>query len=189
MHTRGELNLLPAARRAWPFFSPSPASQEGQVPNSLWHQKQQPAGSRKQVCSTYDPQDPARLGLSLHLRSPAAGRVSTAGGTRHWARLTLKIAAASAIAAQAGLQTNMHITDFGVPSLCSISCPGDVHPKAKPPYPPKDGAVHGEWQKDCLKRVPWLLQQHSDLLHSPGLPCPLPRSRMRHPANSVESMG
>lgn len=73
VNAQGELNLLPAARRAWPFFSPSPALQEGQVPNSLWHQEQQPAGSRKQVCCTYDHQDPARLGLSLHLRSPGSG--------------------------------------------------------------------------------------------------------------------
>lgn len=157
MHTQGELNLLPAARRAWPFFSPAPASQEGQVPNSLWHQKQQAAGSRKQVCYTYDHQDPARLGLSLYL---AAGWVSTAGmpraagHTRHWARFTLKIMAASTIAAQAWLKTNTHITDVGVHSVCSISCPGDVHPKANPLYPPKDGTVHGEWHNDCLMRMP-----------------------------------
>lgn len=142
------------------LLPPAPASQEGQVPNSLWHRAQQPAESRKQVHCTYDHRDPARLRVSLHLRSPGSGvgeHCRDAGPTRHRGKIhPLKIVAASAIATQVGLRTNMHITDFGVHSVCSISCLGDVHPKVNPLRSPKDKAVRSKQQEVCLRRAPQL---------------------------------
>lgn len=95
---------------------------------------------------TCEHRDPARLRVTLHLRSPVstAGRSRGAGLTKHWGKIhPLKIVAASAIAAQAGLRTDVHITRFGVPSFCPSSCQGDVHPKANPQRPPIDGTAAG----------------------------------------------